>query len=248
MSTTQLPAPELSAWRGSALNVASGSAEPDRRAVDDDLGRRRAAPPRARRARSASATARSGVRFQTATSAAPARTSAQTAARAAPPAPSTSARPAGADPSVCASAAISPGASVLSAWMAPSRSNVSVLAAPISRAASRRLVGERERGLLVRDRHVDAAEAGRGQRPHGLGEQLRRQRQLQVAPVGQARPPRAPRCASRASASGRPASRRRPRQGHCQGSREAWYFATSRWNCASVEENACSPESPGLRT
>ena len=46
-----------------------------------------------------------------------------------------------------------------------------------------RLSASASAAVLVRDRHVDAAEAGRRQRPHGLGEQLRRQRQPQVAPV-----------------------------------------------------------------
>ena len=55
----------------------------------------------------------------------------------------------------------SPGASVLSASIAPSSPKVSVFAAPIARAVVGRLVGERERRLLVRDRHVRAVEARR---------------------------------------------------------------------------------------
>jgi hypothetical protein len=53
------------------------------------------------------------------------------------------------------------------------------------RGGLRRLVRERERRLLVRDRHVDPAEAGGGQRAHRLSEALGRQRQPQVAPAGQ---------------------------------------------------------------
>ena len=87
--------PSSSARRGSALNVASGSREPDRRAVDDDLGRLRALAPRARRA-----PRRARRRARACGSRPPRRprrrrTSAHTAARAAPPAPSTSARAAG---------------------------------------------------------------------------------------------------------------------------------------------------------
>ena len=130
-------------------------------------------------------------------------------------------------------------ASVLSAWIVPSGSNVSVLAAPIGLRGLRRRVGQRERPLLVRDRDVDAAEARGRQRPDGLGEQLRRQRQALVAPVVQAE-----RGERRVVHLRRARVRHRPpahaEAGHFP-SRELWYFWTSRSNCASVEENACSP-------
>ena len=110
----------------------------------------------------------------------PASRSAQAAARPAPPAPSTSAvMPARRR---AAARRAGPAASVLSAWIAPS-SKVSVFAAPIARAASLGVVGQRERRLLVRDRHVRAAVARRRQRAHRLLEQLGRDRQLHVAPV-----------------------------------------------------------------
>ena len=64
------------------------------------------------------------------------------------------------------SAAIRPGASVLSASIVPSGLKVSVLAAPIARAAALALVGERERGVLVRHRHV-GAERSRRRRARG---------------------------------------------------------------------------------
>ncbi len=59
------------------------------------------------------------------------------------------------------SAAISAGASVLSATISPPGSNVSVLAAPIPVARSVRSSRQRQRGRLVRDRHVRPAESGR---------------------------------------------------------------------------------------
>ena len=165
--------------------------EPDRRAVDDDLGRDRDPRRRARRApRRAPRRARACGSRPPRRPRRPARAPTPRRARA-PPAPSTSARPPGRVAHAAQRARAAPGASVLSAWIAPS-SNVSVLAAPIARAASARRVGERERRLLVRDRHVDAAEAGGGQRAHGLREQLRRQRQRQVAPVVEARGRAAP--------------------------------------------------------
>ena len=87
--------------------------------------------------------------------------------------------------------------------------NVSVLAAPIARAAAVARVGERERGVLVRDRDVGADEAGRRQRPHGLLEQLGRQRQQLVAPAAQAERRERGARASPASGCERPASRGR---------------------------------------
>ena len=108
------------------------------------------------------------------------------------------------------SAASRPGASVLSARIVPSRAKLSVFAAPIAARRRRRRVGEGERRLLVGDRDVRAAEAGRRQRADGLGEAAR------AAPAGagsasrapaRARP--APRCASPASGCGRRASRGR---------------------------------------
>ena len=126
----------------------------------------------------ASAAARAWVRFHTATSA-PASRSAHTAARPAPPAPSTSARRPATGSS---SAAISPAASVLSALMRPS-AKLSVLAAPMASAAGLSSSASVARRELVRDRHVRARVPGGGQRPHRLGEQLRRHRQLHVAPV-----------------------------------------------------------------
>ncbi len=85
-----------------------------------------------------------------------------------------------------------PGASVLSARdRAVALERQRVGGADRLRGGARR-VGERQRRLLVRDRHVDAAEARGGQRPHGLGEQLRRQRQREVLPVVEARGRAAP--------------------------------------------------------
>ena len=134
---------------------------------------------------------------------APASRSAHTAARALPPAPSTSAlRPATAN----GSAAISAGASVLSAWIEPSAPNTSVFAAPIARARAVGSVGQRQRRLLVRDRHVRAAEPGAGQRAHGLLEQLRRHREQAVAPVAEpGRPQRGVLHRRRAAVADRPA-------------------------------------------
>ena len=118
-----------------------------------------------------------------------------------PPAPSTSALlPAGASPS----AAISPGASVLSASI-PRSVKVSVLAAPTAVAAGLARVGQRERGLLVRDGHVQARVAGGGQRADRLLEPLRRQRQPEVAP-GDPQLVAAPPAAWPASGCGRPGS------------------------------------------
>ena len=140
--------------------------------------------------------------------------SAYTAARAAPPAPRTSAlRPAGS----IASASSRPGTSVLSAWIAAGPEGQRVRGAD-GRRGRRRGVGERERRLLVRDRHVEPAEAGGGQRADGLREPRGRQRQPQVAPVRRARPRRARRCASRGErewATGQPATPR--------------YVSTSAW-------------------
>ena len=70
-------------------------------------------------------------------------------------------------------------------WIAPDGSNVSVFAAPTAAAIGRRLVGERERGLLVRDRDVEPAEARRAERADRLGEARGRQREPEVAPVAQ---------------------------------------------------------------
>ena len=138
------------------LEWAGRSVEPHARAIDQyvrcDRRRRRRAHRGPR--------ARSGVRFQIATSA-PARASAQTTARALPPAPSTSAERSGRSPS----AAIRPGASVFSAAISPPAEKVSVFAAPISRALSLALGGQRERRLLVRDRHVRARESRRRTAP-----------------------------------------------------------------------------------
>ena len=53
----------------------------------------------------------------------------------------------------------SPGASVLSAWIAPSGGEGQRVRGADRARALGRLVGERERGLLVRDRHVRADEA-----------------------------------------------------------------------------------------
>ena len=126
----------------------------------------------------ASALARSGVLFQTLTSA-PASRSAHAAARPAPPAPSTS-------------AVIPRGVARQRGEQAGRVRVVGVDRAVLERQRVRgadrargvaRLVGERERRLLVRDRHVRAAVARGRQRAHGLGEQLGRDRQLHVAPV-----------------------------------------------------------------
>ena len=115
------------------------------------------------------------------TSAAPASRSAQTTARALPPAPRTSAvRP---RRRLAAARRAGP-ARRCCRPRSRRRPNVSVLAAPIARARARRLVRERERGLLVRDRHVGAARSRRrGSARHGLGEQLGRDGQQLVAPV-----------------------------------------------------------------
>ena len=132
--------------------------EPDRRRVDDDVAAsgghldgasRRDRRPAASRARACGSRP---PRRRPRPRAAP-----RPAARAAPPAPSTSAvcRAGRAGARRC-----SPPASVLSALIAPS-SKVSVLAAPIARAAAARVVGQRERSQLVRDRHVRAAVARR---------------------------------------------------------------------------------------
>ena len=126
----------------------------------------------------ASMLARSGVLFQTLTSA-PASRSAHAAARPAPPAPSTSA----VIPRTSrGSAASRPAASVLSAWMRAVGERQRVGSADRARGVAR-LVGERERRLLVRDRDVRAAVAGSRQRADGLGEELGRDRQLHVTPV-----------------------------------------------------------------
>jgi hypothetical protein len=61
----------------------------------------------------------------------------------------------------------------------------------------RGLVGDGERRLLVRDRHVDAAEPGRLERPRGGGEVVRRDRQELVVPVLE------PECAQRSVVHGR---------------------------------------------
>ena len=90
------------------------------------------------------------------------------------------------------------------------RSKVSVFAAPIAARRVASVVGERERGLLVRDRHVGAAEA----RPRAARAPSPRRAPAAAAGAGsasrRARAPRARRCASPASGCARPASRRRP--------------------------------------
>ena len=104
------------------------------------------------------------------------------------------------------------------------RANVSVLAAPIARAALGRLVGQGERGLLVRDRHVRADEAGAApQRAHGLVEQLGRAPAAAGSASRAGRARRARPRASPASGCGRPASR-----GRRDGDR---YLSTSSATC-----------------
>ncbi len=147
------------------------------------------------------------VRFHTEISPTPPSRSAHTAARAEPPAPSTSALiPRNSRPS----AAISPGASVFSAAIAPSGANVSVFAAPIATGCSARLARQSERRTLVGDRDVGAGEAGRSP-ARGSS---RRGAPVEPAGAGSASHPcrarPAPRCGSRASGCGRPASRARP--------------------------------------
>ena len=63
------------------------------------------------------------------------------------------------------------------------RSKVSVFTAPIAAAVGDSSSASVVRGELVRDRHVGAAVAGAGEGAHRLGEQRRRHRQRQVAPV-----------------------------------------------------------------
>ena len=137
---------------------------------------------------------------------APAPTSAQTTARAEPPAPSTSARlPAGGS----GRASRKPVASVFSARIRPS-AKLSVFAAPISARRRGGLVGELERGHLVRDGDVRPHEALARHRPDALLEILGRDLDRLVRPL-RCRPARPePRCASPASGSARSAGRGRP--------------------------------------
>ena len=135
----------------------------------------------------------------------------------------------------------------------PSARSVSVLAAPIARARRGRLVGERERRLLVRDRHVRADEAGA---PAARARSRRTARAGPAAAGSASRSGRARRSAASCIAGerlwrDRPAEHaadgisaplstssatcRRPRRARrCSA-------ATSCWNCASVDEKACSP-------
>ena len=87
-------------------------------------------------------------------------------------------------PRVEGSAAISPGASVLSAAIRAVARTSACWRRRSRRAAGVAVVGQGQRRLLVRDRHVGAGEPGAGQRPHGLGERLGRHRQ----PAGSASP------------------------------------------------------------
>ncbi len=107
-----------------------------------------------------------------------------------------------------------------------------------------RHVGDGERGLLVRDRRVDAAEAERGQRAHGLGEQVRRQRQPLVAPVQPEHGERRVVHLRRARVGHRPPAH--PEPGHLTSRASSLYAGCRCSNCASVLENACSPDLLGL--
>ena len=89
------------------------------------------------------------------------------------------------------------------------RLNVSVLAAPIARGRVGGVGGQRQRGLLVRDGHVGADEAGLRQRAHGLGEQVRRHRQALVGASRSGRARRSRFLHRRRARSARPASRGR---------------------------------------
>ena len=184
--------------------------------------------------------------------------SAQATARALPPAPRTSAvrpRTAPAPPS----ASSSPGASVLSACDRARRAveGQRVRGADRARAASVAVVGQRERRLLVRDRHVRAGEARPGQRADRLGERAR----AGPAAAGSASRPgrgaRAPRCASPASGCARRASR--GRRGAAGSAASTGRLPPScgalgvvggdvALNCASVAQKSCAPLPHGLTT
>ena len=156
--------------RPGSAGSAVGVVEPDRRAVDEQLGglgrvdhRGRRGPRRALR-----------VRARTLTSAPAALERPDRGAGAA----------AGAEHErglrrASPSAARRPGASVLSAWIAPSSANVSVFAAPICARARRSPSSARASArLLVRDRHVGAREPG-------LRERARRSRRTaRAGPAG----------------------------------------------------------------
>ena len=192
----------------------------------------------------ASARARSGVRFQTPRRAAPAL--AQRPHRGAGRAAGAEHERAAAGRARSARAASSPGASVLSARIAPS-SNVSVFAAPIARAASVASSASASAASLCGIVTLTPRKPAAGQRPHGLGEQVRRQRQAQVAPVvqpgGRQRGVvhrRRARVRDRPAADAEVASTAaRARPGSARRRAANW---------ASVDENACSPDLPGLRT
>ena len=183
--------------------------ETDRGAVDEQIGGIGAGRPGCRRARRTLRARARRVRFQTRTSRAPASSSAHTAARALPPAPSTSAvLPAGGERQRRDQAGR---VGVVGANLPPP-SKISVLAAPIAQARGVGSVGERQRRVLVRDRHVDAAKA----RPRRAPRRSRRTAPEESAVAGSAsrrgRPTRAPRSASPASrlcATGQPTTPRR---------------------------------------
>ena len=180
-----------------ALNGASPGAEADGGAVDDDLGAPGPLHRRGRRGRRRAARPARGVRFQTATSAparaqrpgrGPRRAARAEHERAAPGRVDSRAPRAGPARRCCRRGS------------APA-SKVSVFAAPTARRGHRRGVGERQRGLLVRDRHVER----RGSRPPGARARSPRTARAAAAAAGsasrRARRRRARRCASAASAS-----------------------------------------------
>ena len=247
MSTTQLPAPQSSACRGSALNVASGSASP----TDVQLTTMSAASGRLDGARAELLGQRAGPLGRAVPDLHVGRSGLHRARRRRParhrPRPARArVRPAGSGASrareqagrsrCCRPRSRRPRTSACSRRRSPApprwRSSASASAASLC-------------GIVT----LTPRKPGGGQRAHGLGEQLGRQRQLQVAPAVEARAPRAPRCASRASASARPASRTRP-----GGSRDQRPSARARPGSARrragtarrSSENACSPDCPRL--
>ncbi len=180
-STTMEYLDTSSAPSGKSLEGSHRSCRPADGAVDEQVGRPARRPRRARRASAASclpARAACGSRPSTSAPGVAQRPD-RGRGRSRPRRARARVAPAGDS----GSAARSPGASVLSAAIAPVGAEGQRVRRADRPGALGRLVGQRERRLLVGDRHVGADEAGAGQRADGLGEELRRDRQPLVAPV-----------------------------------------------------------------